>query len=416
MLAACARSAPVAPVEKPADPHQAATDARGLIAEIYQAIGDGQTDSLFSRVAEPIVVFGPRKLDATAGRANVLLALGQQLTAANRAAASKPAKGKPPGHLALRSTALHLVVSPGGHSAWMFDVVNVDGVPLNVTAVLTGTGGVWAVSAAQIALAPTSRIVHDQAARDAVVPPGSAASSKLEPAATEAIDRLKAGLVDQAAWGRDLVGRDDAIVIGPSAGELAIGKDAIDRAWQARLAANTREATSSELTSTRAPDGELAWVSASVTRVADGADPLPLRVFAIYAQDAAGWKLVALHEALAIDEPGAGTQFKAILPPAPVKPEPKPEPKPDDGAATATVTAEPGLDGKKPGKPAKASKTSKASKTAKASKTTKASKTAKASKTTKPSKASKASKPSKATKPAKQPPTPASDAAAAAPP
>ena len=52
-----------------------------------------------------------------------------------------------------------------------------------------------------------------------------------------------------------------------------------------------------------------------VTRVADDEDPTPLPIFAIYARD-----LTALHEAIAIEEPGAGAPFKKILPPPPPEP------------------------------------------------------------------------------------------------
>jgi ketosteroid isomerase-like protein len=312
-VAACAGAPPpVAPVEAPVEAHRAEADARGLIDEVYQAIGHGQTDTLFSRLSDPIVVFGPRKLDATSGRANALLALGKLID-------SRPAKAKQD-RLPLRSTGLHVATSPGGHSAWMSDVVYVDNQPLAVTAVLTNTGDVWQLAAAQLAIAPAPRTVHGEAARDAIVPPGSAASAHLDPPATDAIAKLKAGLIDQAGWGGELASRDDAMVIGPSAGELAHGKAAIDRMWKARLAANTREATTSELTSSITPDGQLAWLTGSLTRVADGADPLPLRVFAIYTRDGADWKLTVLHEAVAIDAPGAGTPFKSILPAAPPPP------------------------------------------------------------------------------------------------
>lgn len=382
---------PVAPVEAPVEAHQAEADARGLVAEVYQAVRSGQTDTLFSRLVDPLVVFGPRKLDATSGRANALLALGKLID-------SRPAKGKQD-RLPLRSTGLHIVTSPGGHSAWMSDVVNVDSQAITVTAVLTNTGDVWQIAAAQLAITPAARTVHSEAARDAIVPPGSAASARLEPVATDAITRLKAGLLDQAAWGADLASRDDAMVIGPSVGDLARGKAAVDRTWKARLAANTREATTSELTSSITPDGQLAWLTGSVTRTADGADPIPLRLFAIYAKDGVDWKLTALHEAVAIDAPGAGTPFKSILPAAPPPPPPAEPAKPEVASAptvevkaTAGVTVATAESTKKtaPAKTTKA-KTAKAAKTAKTAKTAKAKPKTKAKKKSKPTKAKPAS-------------------------
>jgi ketosteroid isomerase-like protein len=215
-----------------------------------------------------------------------------------------------------------VVASEGGHSAWAFDVVNLDGQPLAVTAVLSNTDDLWAVTAAAIAATPTGRQVRAEAARDAIVPPGATAAARVDPGAGAAVEKFKKGLLDQRRWGDDLSSRADAIVVGPTAGEVARGTAAIKRQWKARLASNVREATSGQLAAARTADGQLVWISVPVTRVADGEDPLPLRIFAVYEKDGPGWRLIALHEALAFDEPGSGAAFKKILPPAPAPPEP----------------------------------------------------------------------------------------------
>src|SRR5262249_33446546 len=131
----------------------------------------------------------------------------------------------------------------------------------------------------------------------------------------------------------DWMAPSDAILAGPSAGQVARGKHAIQQMWKMRTKASVREATSGELTAAVTPDGQLAWLSAPVTRVADGEDPLPLRIFAVYERDGAAWKLIVLHESVAIDQPGSGAAFKKIVPPAP-KAEPA---KPDDRPADATT-------------------------------------------------------------------------------
>lgn len=270
-------------------------------------------------------MFGPRRGDFMATRSDALVALGKVVD-------SKAKK-----HAQLRSGGLEIVASQGGHSAWAFDVVSIDGQPLAVTAVLSNTDDIWSVSAAALAATPTTRQVKAEAAKDAIVPPGGVAAGKAAPGTDAAVDKFRKGLVDQQSWGDDLASRTDAIVVGPAAGQVTRGKQAIKKLWKARTKSNVREATSGELAAALTPDGQLVWLSVPVTRVADDEDAMPLRIFAVYEKDGAGWKLIALHEALAFDEPGSGAPFKKILPPAPAPPEPAKvvpaEGKPDESAA-----------------------------------------------------------------------------------
>jgi ketosteroid isomerase-like protein len=202
------------------------------------------------------------------------------------------------------------------------------------------------VTAAAVAEMPSGRQVKAESARDAVVPPGATAAGKLEGEVTAAVESFRRGLLDQQLWGDELASRSDAVFVGPTAGEVARGKQAIRRAWKARMKANVREATSGELTAALTPDEQLVWISVPVTRVADGQDPLPLRIFAVYEKVDAAWKLIALHEALALDEPGSGAAFKKIVPPEPepVEPEAKLEVKAE---AKPEVKAEAKTDAKK---------------------------------------------------------------------
>ena len=290
--------------------------------EIYQTIGRGKADSMFSLLADPLTVFGPRRADAAITRADALVALG------------KLVDPKAKKHAQLRSGGLSVVVSQGGRSAWAFDLVNVDGRLIAATAVLSNTGDLWSVTAATLATVPTGRQVKAESARDAIVPPGASSAAKVDPAAAAVVAQWKRGLVDLDVWGEDLMNQSDAIVAGATVGQIARGKAEIKQLWKARRKANVRAAISGEVSAQVTADGQLAWLSSPVTRVADGDDPLPLRVFAIYQKDAGAWRMIALHEALAIDEPGSGTAFKKILPPAP-PPEPAkaaPADKPDTTA------------------------------------------------------------------------------------
>jgi ketosteroid isomerase-like protein len=277
-------------------------------------------------LADPLIVFGPRRGDAATTRADALIALG------------KIVDPKAQKHAPLRSGGLAVVVSQGGRSAWAFDLVNFDGRLVAATAVLTNTGDVWAVTAAALGVVPTTKQIKAESARDAIVPPGATAAAKIAPAAAAVVEQWKRGLVDPQRWGDDLMSQSDAVFAGPAAGQIARGKQAIKQLWKARIKANVREASSGDVSAQVTADGRLAWLSAPITRVGDGEDPLPLRSFAVYEKDGAAWKLIALHEALAIDEPGSGTAFKKILPPAPPALEP-PKTQPADQKSTTTAKA-----------------------------------------------------------------------------
>jgi SnoaL-like domain len=331
-IAACGGSSPppraVAPVEPAVDGRKAEKDAKGHVIEIYDTINRGKTDSLFSLLSDPIIVFGPRRVDAMTTRADTLVALGKIVDERTKRR--------------MHSSGLAVVASPGGRSAWASDVVSLDGQQLAVTAILSNADDLWAVTAVSVAETPSAREVRAGSARDAVVPIGGASPGKIDPNATGAVERFKRGLLDQQSWGDDLASRSDSIFVGPAAGEVARGKQAVKRVWKARMRANVRAATSGELTAMRTPDGQLAWISVPVTRVADGEDPLPLRIFAIYEADGAAWKLIALHEALALDEPGSGAAFKKIQPPPPEPPKEEPkEPKEPKQTKDAAVQKKP---------------------------------------------------------------------------
>jgi ketosteroid isomerase-like protein len=327
---ACGGSAP--PVAKktdvgPAvDERTAEKDVKGTLEEIYQAISRAKPDNLFSIVDEKLIVFGPRKGDAFANRTDALVAL------------SKVVDTKVKEHAQVRSSELAVVASPGGHSAWAFDVVNVEGTPMAVIAILSSEDEFFRLTAAALAHTPSMREIRSELKKDAIVPPGATAPEKIASGAKGAVERFQKGLLDQEPWGADLGSRTEAIYIGPAAGEVTRGKKEIKKLWKKRIEAETRAATSGEITAEVTADGQLAWVTAPITRVEKDEDPLPLRAFAVFEKDGDGWKMIALHESLAIDEPGAGAAFAKILPPSPRPPEPEPaveeNKKPDKKAET----------------------------------------------------------------------------------
>ena len=335
--AACGGSKPavVEPKAQPAvDAKDAQKGATDVVTSVYEQIGKGDTDGLMTLATKELVVFGPRRGDALANRSDALVALGKEVDPKKKSA--------------LVSSTLQVVPTRGGHSAWAFDIVNVGGEPLAITAVLTNNDDIWLVDAAALARTPTEKIATKELARDAVVPPGmSGVVAKVAPSAQAAAEKFQRGLAAQDAWGDDLGARGDAIVVGPSAGEITRGKKDIKKLWKKRLKANTREIAVGEVAGGTTPDGRLAWVSAPVTRVSDDGPPMPLRVFAVYEKSETDWKLVALQESVAIDAPGAGTALVKKAPPPAAKPEAKPETAASDDDAAKAKAKKP----KKPKKP-----------------------------------------------------------------
>jgi ketosteroid isomerase-like protein len=321
LLGACGGSAPAAeaPKQAPVSERKAEKGAKDLVDEIYDSIGHGDTDGLMSLLADPLIVFGPRRGDAMATRADALVALKAQVDTRS--------KKKPSVH----SGSLEIVASPGGHSAWAFDVLDVAGQPMALTAILTNADDIWQVDAAALAETPPMKSIRAELKKDAIVPPGVAGPAKVDSAAQAAVEKFKKGLADQQLWGDDLGSRSDAVVIGPASGDVTRGKSDIKKLWKKRLKAETRDIAAGDITADVTPDGELAWVSAPVVRFADENDPLPLRLFAVYEKAGSDWTLIALQESLAVDTPGAGVSYRKVTPPATAKPaEEAPPPPPPE--------------------------------------------------------------------------------------
>lgn len=238
--------------------------------------------------------------------------------------------------LPLKSGGLEVVVSPGGRSAWAFDMIKLDGHTIAAAAILENDDDIWQVSTVSLARMYSGKDLKAELAKDAVVPPGATSPGKIADEAEDAVDKFKRGLVDQDRWGAELSARSDAIVVGPTTGDIVKGKKDIKKAWKKRVDAKTRAAIAGEIVAGTSADGQLAWVSAPLTRAVDDDPPMPVRAFAVFERAGDDWKLIMLHEAVALDQPGAGASFKKTVPPAPgVEPEePKPDPKAKKPAKT----------------------------------------------------------------------------------
>ncbi len=319
LLAACGggtkAAAPAKPIGPAVDEKVAKKDAAGLVEEIYETLNHGKPDSLFSLLNDPLIVFGPRKADGMVTRSEALVALGKLIDAKAKSRAQ------------VRSAALAVTAAQGGHSAWAFDIVDVEGKQLVGLAVLTNDDDLWAMSAASLAHTPSMREIRAELKKVAVVPPGAMSQAKVDDRASGAVDKFKKGLLEQNVWGEDLMNSTDALLVGPTTGDITKGKKDLKRVWKKRMDAETREAVSGEVSAGTTPDGQIAWVTAPVTRVEKDEEPLPLRAFAVFEKEGDNWKLIALQESLAFDQPGSGAAFVKVLPPALKPPEPPPEPE-----------------------------------------------------------------------------------------
>jgi len=317
VLAACGGSPPKVEKKKDVGPavdeRTAEKDARGTLEEIYGTISRAKPDNLFSVVDEKLYVFGPRMGDSHANRSDALIALGKFVDPKAKA------------HAQVRSGELAVVASPGGRSAWAFDVINIEGTPMAVIAIMSSEDDFFRLTAAALAHTPPMREIRSELKKGAIVPPGGSGLENIAPEAEGAVERFKKGLLDPQSWGDDLGSRSDAIVVGPAIGDVTRGKKEIKKLFKKRVEAETRAAMSGEITAEVTADGQLAWVTAPVTRVEKDEEPLPLRVFAVFEKNGDGWKMIALHESLAVDEPGAAKGFLKFMPPSQKQPDPPPE-------------------------------------------------------------------------------------------
>ena len=116
------------------------------------------------------------------------------------------------------------------------------------------------------------------------------------------------------SWADDLAQAIDAIVDrSVRAGDVTRGKKEIAKLWKKRAKVNVRHASAGEITAATTADGQLAWVTAPVVRFADDDEPLPLRLFSVFEKTDGEWKMIALQESLALDEPGVGRELQEDL-------------------------------------------------------------------------------------------------------
>jgi hypothetical protein len=270
-----------AATEPNVDVGDAGKAARGVLTEIYGDLRRGDVGGVQSLVAPAPFVVGPGASDVFLDRADAIVALGGFLRSGDR-------------HK-LTSKRLAVVVSPGGHSAWASDTLDVEGVTVALSAVLVESDGLWTVEAVHV-----GRVLGEAQRGDAAKARGEVPAAA--PSGTaEAVKLYKAGLAAPASFADQLGTGADVLWLGVGPKDSIRGTKAIKKAWKKRLATPPRLALVGNLRAGVTPDGALVWIFADLDVTAEGAAKQPLRELAIYARDGArAWKLVALHDSLAV--------------------------------------------------------------------------------------------------------------------
>lgn len=341
-LAACggaASTGPTRPKQEAIDPEVATKGATDLVQELYEDVGHGNTDSLQSLLDPKLMVLGPRRGDAVANRSDAILALSKWADAKRKL---KPT---------LKSGALGVYPSSGGHSAWGCDTLEANDHHWAVMVVMSGNNELWSLDGVMLGETPAEPDLKAALKKEAAVPPAAGVTIKADPEIAPIVERFTKGLGDPQAFAADMASSDDAIVIGPAKGEIAKGKAAVAAYWKKRK--SSRAAVAGEISGAATKDGMLAWVSAPIMRAEEGEDALPLRAFAVFRRSGDAWKLIGLQEAVALDAPGAGAPFKKFAPAAVKKIEEAPptdgEEKPTKKVATK-AKKKPADDEEKPAK------------------------------------------------------------------
>jgi hypothetical protein len=285
VLAGCGGAAAEkrAPAEAALDVGDAAKAARGVLTEIYGDLRRGDVGGVQGLIAPDVFAVGPGASDVYLAREDAVVAVAAVMRTGDR-------------HKVV-SRALKVSATPGGHSAWASDSLEVDGVPLALTAVLVESDGLWSVVAVHVGHTGEGPAgVQKRAA----LPGGVAAG------AAEAVKLYRAGIAAPERFVEQLASGPDVLVMGPGAREVARGVKPIKKLWKKRLAAPPKLSLDGEPHAQVTPDGALAWVFANLDVAAAGGAKEPYRSLVLYERegDAKGanakpWKLVSMHDSIA---------------------------------------------------------------------------------------------------------------------
>ncbi len=271
----CSGAAPrVAPAK--ADEHdrkQAASYARGVARDFYQAVRHGHAATQQTLLADDAFVIGPAADQLYGSRTDAMVAATKGFEIADR-------------HR-VRSRGLTAASSPTGTSAWFVNRIDIDRRHYTFSAVLTQVDEIWYVVAADLGAVGGSHT-------DALPPlPGGAANGT-----DVVVSLVREGAADPAKFLDQLDGGRDTVVLGPGRRDYARGARSIERHWKHEKLAKHPLELQGEPRAGITPDGSVVWVAGNAQ--AEGKSPV--RIFWIYrraAGDSAGWKLVLMQWARA---------------------------------------------------------------------------------------------------------------------
>jgi hypothetical protein len=265
-----------APVEEALDVGDSTKAARGIMTEIYGDLRRGDVGGVQSLLANDLFSVGPGANDVFLTREDAVVAVAAVLRSGDR-------------HKVV-SRGLKVSATPGGHSAWASDSLEVDGVPLALTAVLVESDGLWAVVAVH-----AGRTGEAAGGKKRAPLPGGVAAG-----AAEAVKLYRAGVAAPERFVEQLGSGADVVVLGAGAKEVTRGVKPVKKLWKKRLAAKPSFALEGEPHAQVTPDGALAWIVANVDVGEGGGKPEPHRALVIYQRaDARTWQLVAMHDSVA---------------------------------------------------------------------------------------------------------------------
>jgi len=238
-----------------------------LVREAYAAVRRGHGANMQTLLPDDAFAIGPSAGDLYTTRGAVIVAASDRFEMTDR-------------HR-VRSRGLLATSSPTGRSAWIADRVEIDRTPYTLVAVLAQVDDIWYAIAVHL-----GRVASNPPSESLPSLPGGVAHR-----AQPAVDLVRAGAADPAAYLEQLADHRDTAVFGPGRRDYARGKKRIARLWKKRKIAAKPLTLDQSIRAGTTPDGALAWVAAN----ARAGDAAPRRLFWIYERTDDGWRLVLMQ-------------------------------------------------------------------------------------------------------------------------
>jgi len=251
----------------------AVTRAREIVQEGYKALRRGDVDSLHALLGADVFAVGPAAGDVFTNRSDVVVALSSRLSRAKHKVSSR---------------GLHVVSSPGGHSAWAADRIEIDGAAYRMTAILSERDEMWVIDAIHLSRPADEGDASAGPGLTLLVGPGAGDIATLFREATGTPAKLPDQLADSK----------DALVIGAGGQSPTKGTKAIRKLWRKAFDPPPVLELRGGIRAGVGVDGTLGFACASIGVGEDGGKPVGQRFFFLYERETRGWKLIAIHRSI----------------------------------------------------------------------------------------------------------------------